>query len=410
MLLLSTGSALAQPAVAKRDRCVKPLPFKSTEVNVVFMPYQSNVDSHAAEQVSQLMQAEALFSLSRLDRVGVIQEVPSAYDVSRTCNAQAVTERFLAARATNDTSGDGTGLLLVSGRIYEENDQIYLQTYLTMIRGGQRESWSAKIYDLEWSAHLPYVSVAFAPRAISQNELAQLASVYRHQAVYDAPSGREISPLHKFGRHGYRVLKTKGDWMEIKHFVSHRRAWLKRGQRLREMLPELDLIDALTGYLRYRVSPTTAPIEISTWCDEALQRFLRAPAGDGRSLAAVLGDAAVGMMFMLDPRVVNKRRALELFEDAVRRAPFSSDARALEAMAEILIAYSGQSQFHARSIEQKLIDAATVDPTEQRAAANLQSFYRLLQSHRMPAGSNENERIPDDEAAEKLRQFAASMP
>jgi hypothetical protein len=296
-----------------------------------------------AHRLSYLMQLDVLAN----DSYGSIASILLREDRSDSCRAGVVQNRLLKSGALHP----GQAVAIVWGRVYREGDEVLVQTYLRFLRvdadgrdfADERFAVVLSDPELRLEGSLPTQSIAFAPRRLSAERLDRIDADWREAArLYDRPdasgSARELPPPEE--RFAYFVREMTPDgWLGIELSMGAGRGWLKAdpevGRSLRELLPELDFVEGVIGYLSYRqaLDGRGFPGPPAPWMLERIERrFARFidPPGEASALALTLLGALQAFT-----RPDQAAAGLESLRGALRQQPEDGKLRNLVAMAEL---------------------------------------------------------------------------
>ncbi len=197
----------------------------------------------------------------------------------------------------------------------------------------------------------------------------------------DAPS----EPLPVTGREPvtFGVDRVEGDWLQVSGASIGTGKWLKarvdpREWPLRRRMPELDFLDALAGYLQYRVAadgPGRRMEAIPHWVEESLTRY-RESSGEGRaaSVPEALGKILLGNLQML---AGHPEAAEPLYRQAAVLLPGSADARSLGALARLAQIRDADLARDAGSLEGIWLEAQALEPANLDVLGDLATLYGL---------------------------------
>src|SRR5690606_30196973 len=181
-------------------------------------------------------------------------------DASDSCRAGEVQDRLLGSGALQP----GQAVAIVWGRIYREDDDVLVQTYLRFQRVDPQvlryadERFAIALPDppVRLEGMLPTQSIAFAPRRLSAERLDQIDADWRAAArLYDRPdagaSARALPPPDE--RFAYFVREMTDDgWLGIELSLGAGRGRVKAdpeaSRSLPELLPALDLVAGESGH------------------------------------------------------------------------------------------------------------------------------------------------------------------
>ncbi len=355
-----------------------------------FEPSAADADPRLVEtarRLSYLMQLDVLAN----DSYGSIASILLQEERSDSCRAGVVQNRLLESGALRP----GQAVALVWGRVYREGDEVLVQTYLRFLRidpderrfADERFAVILSDPQLRLEGSLPTQSIAFAPRRLSAERLDRIDADWRQAArLYDQPdasgSARELPPPEE--RFAYFVREMTPDgWLGIELSQGAGHGWLKAdpevGRSLRELLPELNFVEGVIGYLSYRQAADGRgfPGPPARWMLERIERgFARfiEPPGDASALALTLLGA---LQAFTTPD--EAAAGLELLREALRQQPEDGKLRNLVAMAELRQCCAGDGAGPAlKQVPQMLLAGLAVDPNNTEVLTNLQATYAWL--------------------------------
>jgi hypothetical protein len=185
-------AAIPSRAITPGGSCGQPFLFPQASVNIVILPYQrisvdSNFLSATGDRLSVLVEIQAFYSAMKFGGAGVVRLVQAGQDAQ--CDEDDVFLKLLG-RAPGALSGktlrSGNAVVLVWGRLYEEGDDVYAQTYIRFLRFPGNEEFRLDFGDLELSGRLPSQVFALAPRHLSQHDLVSIHGQFSNSAVLRA--------------------------------------------------------------------------------------------------------------------------------------------------------------------------------------------------------------------------------
>jgi hypothetical protein len=422
---LLLAAALFVPIVARSGAiapCEHPMVFDRAAVNAVILPYRYTGDkrhqmlSEAGQQLSRLLQLETLFALVKYGSVGAVelQGEPGGCQVDRILDQ-------LTQGSGQGRLRPGHGLILLWGRIYEEGSDIYLQSYLKFLRGQTAEEFRFPLgAGEEFLARLPAQGFAFPPRRLSQEDLKQITTRFADSAVIRAQpdlnaSGESLAAWPAWKPFAYWVTEVRRDWMHIQAQDQSGSGWVRarldpKAWPLRQKLPELTLLDALAGYLRFQVGKDVAEVKPAPEAAlgqmrETLALYLSQTEGQSEALPQAVGLAAEGIVRLCSGGEGAVQQAAAQFTRARNLVPQNAEARNLAVLGQWLLERQG-SEVSGGSLVQGLLDAVAVAPSNPQTLANLETLYRQFQL--TPAQSP----FPEAELAKRLttlRQIRAAQ-
>jgi len=405
-----TGLApLAAQAGAARP-CKSPAVFQGAAVNSFVLPYRYVGSKHPAEmelasrQIAALAHLELLFSMLKYGAVGGTDLLA---EPGEDCNPKEVIERVSNGRGPGVLLA-GQTLVVVWGRLFEEGEQLYVQSYVRFLRQGDRSAVPETIsielagagIDMPLRAALPTQSLAFPPRRISKSDLASVAAEFRKSmTVRPSPSlevpGQSIDfePARSFPYYVTKTVRTKteGDWMWIQPMTDGPAGWVRArtGDRpaewsLQRWLPELAYVDAVHGFMRLRarggegVGADTVP-RVRAWIDAGFARFESAVRAEDGPAAYGLARAVRGFAtWQGQPDAAGRAAAARLFAEARTYMPDYAAARNLAAVTRPLAAELKLDAETLDKMHRELLGAIALDPRDAFVLGNLDRLYRTM--------------------------------
>jgi hypothetical protein len=408
--LLSALAPRAALAGAARP-CSEPAVFQGAAVNSFVLPYRYVGNRRTAElemasrQISALVHLDLLFSMLKYGAVGGTDLLAEG---GRTCDVDDVIAQV--------TLGGGPGALLtgrtlvvVWGRLYEEGDQLYLQSYARFLRQGDQRPAPETIavqltgdgVELPLRAALPAQSIAFPPRRISKADLAQVAVEFRKAMVVRSNTSSELpgqsidfEPGRSFPYYVTKTARTKEgnqtvDWMWIEPMTDGPKGWVRarvgdtaEKWSLQRWLPELAYVDALHGFMRLRARGAGGldgerVQRIRAWIDAGFARFEGAVRVNEGPSAYGLARAVRGFVtWDLQPK--ERAAAAALFAEARALMPQYAAARNLAAVTRPLAGDAPLDKAALDRLHRELVGAIALDPRDAFALGNLDQLYRTL--------------------------------
>jgi hypothetical protein len=457
LLSVAAGPWSQARAAAGGIPCDDPLLFSHSDVNIGVLPftteapnpdftYRSNTyisglqgRNKTATQLARVIQLDTLYSLRYPAGMGVVhfQGPPEA------CQSDVVVTRILAASEGRGLN-DGKGLVTFWGRFLAVGDALYAQSFMSFFRRGIGEVVELRLgkgaEELRLSSRLSRRAVTFSARLLAEEDLQAVeqgfdrASIIWADRVGDEESGR----LPQDPDEGFAFSVTDVDSvtgrMHIQpyKFVSAPSGWIEarvdpEAWPLRAKLPELSFLNAVAGYLGFRVVERERPGP--NWAGQWPRRLVRArdravvafrdyrrhavPALtlDSLPLAALTargGDrgassgipaaerAALGwshgltaamdlILSTLEPigaerRAVAASDAKREIERAVAFVPNDPDLLNLAALIEVRECCFDGNLSAAKTADGYLRSALAVDPGHRDSIRNLAQLYKVLEA------------------------------
>lgn len=425
----------ATPARAMQMRpCSDPTVFEGAALNLVVMPYRVDLPAGAAasaelraasRQIAALVHLELLTAMLKYGAIGATDLQAEGGSI---CDVDEVFEQITRPVGAPGRLRAGQAVALVWGRLFEQQGELYVQSYLRFARqsadGPQAERIEVAIGEavggaigeapgagLVLRAALPTQALAFAPRRISREELARVDREFRAALVLrDRPEaalpGSSIvaAPGQSFA---YWVTDSRrgadGEWLYLKSMRAGPGGWIRaRGDEgrdrwsLQRWLPELAFVDAVNGYLRLRGTGLTATerARIAGDIDAALADYQRAVPAELAPTVWGLGHAIRGQLAWGQGLRVEAARE---FARARELLPAYAGARNLAVVTVPLDGALDRERVH--QLSQGLMAALALAPRDELVRANLRELHALCL--RKPEWSPWN--------AEQLRQRGAVM-
>lgn len=396
-------------AGANNVPCADPFVFRDAAVNVVVLPYHTTVSGtpeRTGEGLATLVQLELLRAIAPFGSVGAVQ----LQGPREECQPDRVLTRVLPRMIA------GHGLVLVWGRVFEQDGAIYVQTYCRFLRKGVDERVDVAIGGETFVGRPSAPAFAYDPRRITHDELAGVERGFTSATrVFDRPGDAAAAQtLPSLRPVSYAVTEIQGDWMRIQPDRGGPAGWIKaRGARedwaLERLMPELTVIEAVVGYLRYRVAQAATGAD-----DRVMQAALRAfksysdrqptssasasvpgaaqpSAQTGAALSEAVQWQLRGVLVLAQPDASRDAlvSARNWFARAVALVPWSADAHNLEVMARLVLAHRyREAGLDLASAPAVLLNALGAEPENALVLANLERMYTLLLGDAMT-------RVPD---------------
>lgn len=265
--------------------CFEPFVFSHSDVNIVVVPYTlrgpdkrynygqntfGRGSDSLAGRLSQVMQLDALFSLRYPAGMAAVYLQGEAEE----CAADKVLARILDAGEGN-TIAPGKGLVLLWGRFFELGDEIYVQSYVRFFRRGRQERLALDLGgggSLGLEAFLPGPTIAFAPRLVTSADLAAIGRAFAEATVIwsESSGGNQIGELGIGPEETFAYIVDAVDDASGRMHIRPQRGsrgvkgWVKARTDpaqwpLRRVLPELNLVKALAGFLAFQIVEDSRP-------------------------------------------------------------------------------------------------------------------------------------------------------
>ena len=394
--------------------CATPSVFAGAAVNVVVLPYSMPASLRGSgavgAQLGALVQLETVLSIAKFGSIGVTQLVGDARD---ECTPEIVLDKLLGRQSgARETMRQGSGLILIWGRIFESGPDLYLQSFIRFLRPGTPESVEVAVRDQTLKGTLSTQAFACAPRKIAIRDIEDVQRQFRTARLLHAQPNAS-SPAVKIpetsGPLAFWVTDLRGDWVQIEPMdrgsnKKFDRGWLQvraadTQWSLRAKMPELYFVEGVAGYLMARVRSNSQTIVDASLqgADTAIARYTDAwganavlgadAAAGGTPLAVAVPRQVRGFVALLRGRGTDAGRGTDTtfaeartqFERAAALAPHSSDARNLVTITQVAQAYRSPA---ADQPPRRFIDEVRgllgKDPNNATLLANLGALYDLV--------------------------------
>jgi hypothetical protein len=300
----------------------------------------------------------------------------------------------------------------VDQRVYREKNQILLQTYFRFLRVDaaklvqpERVKFAPPNGQPTFSEFLPGQVVAFPPRRLMTTDLDTIergfaeGSLLYSEPRADSP-GRRL-PLTSETAVPFLVTEAlSGGWMRIDARLFGRSdlsGWLHADPavsgRLRSLLPELEFLEGVVGYLSYlqasdgRILQRDATPGIVRQADDAFARYLKGARGvDDRGEAMPLTQTLRAAMVLTDSARANA--VLADFIATVQRSLPDSRVRGLLGINRLAACCQQAAQNKRLRSAADVVglsgalndfqSALAIDPGNAAAVANLDAIYAML--------------------------------
>lgn len=431
--VLSCGAHSAL-AMAVHSDCTAPFVFSDADVNVVVLPYRSAAESF--EPLGQIGQQFAL--LAKLDvfshvldygSVGAVQmEVPVHVDNMAGCEPELVMRQVLGqAPGAMKQIAKGHGIVFVWGILYEEQDDIIVQTYARYLRRDTPEILHLKAGKLDFLAKPNTSTIAFSPRLIKKDTIAAMQAAYS-QADFVRTAPRDDAPGEPLPRQvekcfgcgegtptAFLVLEKKGDWIRVRWRdpvkAALRDGWIHAretvsGQSLDQILPELSFTEGVVGYLRQRIAESRhepLPNALTALSERQFQTFLENNDSEQAPQASSVAHQLIGTLEMLKGDRESLAHSQSEFVTASRAAPSDMNGVTLAAISQVAADWgSDHALSNQRRLETQLTAAGTLSDDSTAGIGNLRNFYELL---KISLANGAPEEIPAAEINQRLQEI-----
>lgn len=409
LMMLTLSSAQAGGVVA----CNAPFIFERAAANVVpleFLATQGDNDTEDRERLDRLQAtAQRLAWLLKLDTwhqptYGSLGAVALMF-LGEKCKPDEVVQALLRGSSAPPMRA-GQVLVMLSGKIFIENETVFLQSRILAFRRSDTDLQgepNSRTYALNETllattedvpslqASLPVLDVTFEPRALTFDELALIdmqfmtANKVYSEASEDSPATElSFDPEQPIA---FSVsVSDDGQWLHVEDFFGNISGFIRANPEssvfLHEKMPELDFLNGVLGYLRIRQTNTGAgdfprpPETAPGTALERLQRFLARSdpkvEGHAQAVATAISAAIEGEVSG------NWQQARTLLAQAVERDPYESRLRNLLGVVNARLCCTGGSGGEYTDPAVDFTDSLSLDPDNTQALLNLDAFLDLL--------------------------------
>ena len=456
-LLFLMSTHLAQAGMAHLD-CRFPMVFGGAAVNVVVLPYTYAGDSHSltdtGKRLSLLVKLDVLSHILEYGSVGAVQmEMPEGVRTDDpSCLPETVLPVLLGTRPANlalsgmfadnrdaqNAIQPGHGIVLVWGLLYEDGDDIFVQTYAQFLRRDIDETFTFHAGGSSFSATLSSQRFAFTPQKFTRSELQQIEISYgKADYVRDQPNdnahgdrlpmlvarcagqGCDDSAVHA----GFYVMEKRGEWIRIQYMdpIQDRRkvGWIHSagglsGTPLDNILPELKFIEGCAGYLRLRVADAEQapqPEGAQALAEDQLNAFVQSNESQTADITNAVAVQLAGAVNYLtgSNHIESLVKAADYFERARTMIPYDPNAITLAVGAQMTEEWRQNGRCVRTAQKSERLANATALSSNKAALANLTNFYTMLLKN--PESSPASENLSKEaiiEGSEALKSLVVS--
>lgn len=420
---LGRGGALEVP-------CDRPFTSSLAAVNIVVLPYefppQLAQRSRAANLLSVLVQRQVSQSVAR-HGINSMFAVHLVRPRNGECEVDTVRDQLLGrSPGAQYVVAPGKALVLVWGRLFRSNDELFVQTFVQFVRRGVPEEVAVEIEGQIVSGELSGQGFAGLQRNVTRKDLKEVERLSREVfTIYERPAddAPHAAKTLRGRRFHYTVAEMKQGWLRVESAAPPRRertttvtlsqdvhlvGWIKATPQaedgpLRRLIPEVGLLEAIASYLAIRVETAEgAPMKTMPRPGEerrraavrSLEEYGQATFKNLDGSNEVSGTSGhefataipLQMAGILELESIHSGstgsegvgKAFAWFSRAASLLPADANARNLFVVAGLKLATIGSPfGLTPKRAESVLLDAIALDPTNAQAPQNLASLYQL---------------------------------
>jgi hypothetical protein len=416
-----------------QEPCDRPRVFEGAALSSLVLPYryvgaQSTPElERASREISGLVHFEVLFGFFKYGAVGGTNLVAAPRAV---CDVDEVV-RIVSQSGGQGTLRPGQTVVVTWGRLFEQGDQLHVQTFVRFFKQGAgrplRESIDVRLSGdgsvLDLIGTLSTQAIAFPPRRISRQDLTRVANEFKNAMVVRPEKdlgipGKSIdfAPDKRFP---YGITRTDGDWMWIQPLAGGPAGWVRarvgdagaNAWSLQRWLPELAYIDAVGAFMRLRAGSgaidPAARTRFSAAMEARLSQFESTVPATDAAAAHGLANAMRGFVLWQQGPGPQRTEAARRFAQAVALMPEYAAARNLAAITRPLLAEGTVDARSMARLGRNLTGALALDPADRIVLDNIERVYELY------AARSEWSPHPSDQVQDRLavvRETRARLP
>lgn len=375
--------------------CSDPVVFSGAAVNALVLPWRAQSGpptlQAASRQLSALAHLQLLMGMLKFGSIGVVDLVAEPQQV---CDVDQVLARVSRYGVASGRLKPGQGVMVLWGRLFEQDGELFLQSYLRFGRQG-RDGLEPELLAVPLQAGderlalkvaLPAQALSFAPRRIRLDDLARIDAAFR-AALRVRPQPDLAVPGVEIGSSAresfpYWVAEARGDWLRLAPMRAGLPAGWVRARTGEDMpegalsrwLPELDFAEGVAGWLRLRAGgvPAAQRQPMADAVLAALARYERAVPAD---LAPAAWGVAAGLRGQMAWSGEQREAASQQFTQAAERLPAAAAAR--QTAAVMAASRSPLDAKSAKALADELLAVLALDPGDPLVRDNLLALYAL---------------------------------
>jgi len=406
-LIAALTFGVTPPALAAIPNvpCLHPVVFPDADVNVVVLPYSYAPGTIGANptlvrRLTGLVQFETLLSIARYGNVGVVQLIG---DPQAECTPDTVLGKLTGKiNGGSARARSGKGLVLLWGRIYTAEEQLYVQSYVRFARLNIPETVEVAVGTAHLLASASSQSFAFPPQQFTLTDFDVISRQYVEMLrVRRTIEGPDIGSIPEDAI-AYAVSEISGDWLRLVPFGGQGpTGWIRarnatEAGTLRSHMPEMAFIEGVSGFLAYRVRrdanvrPDTSTLIAA---EGAMREYLRRIEGErveaiseSTPLARLVPYELLAMAAFL--KGAGHDVALDGLATAIGDGPYDAAAVNMDVAFRVYVwSTSRDSSEDLKAQSSRLLAAAGSEPDNRILLGNLASLYALLLGPQPPGTS-----------------------
>ncbi|MCP4546374.1 MAG: hypothetical protein GY835_07905 [bacterium] len=393
----------------------EPSVFPGARVNTVVMPYvfaggSELLDSGTGGELSLLVHFDTLFSMMKYRSIGGVRLVGDPNDPI-TREPDRILDMLLGREyGAREQMRPGHGLVLIWGRIYEEGQRIYIQSYLRFLRRERREDLRLTIAGHEFEGWLPSRGVAFPPRELTRRQLDGIPQAFGESLALRSERDETLTgmplPLDVGRQSAYWIVGARDGWLELSSQDNDLGGWVRATTELgtlplQQIMPELVFADGVVGYLAARrcaeegdLAGAARAARLGAAAME-VYRNLEVEAGND---VEPISWALSGRMTLLAAQGAEAEAtevwtsATAQFGRAATLAPYDAALGNLALVTQLRQVYlDPNAGDNDTDLAARMLRISALEPDNVRLLTNLETLYRLIKAEGPPLGPGGSE-------------------
>lgn len=420
--------------------CDAPFIFDDSAANIVPVEYLATSADRESEDAGRLERIQATAQrmawLIKLDSwhqptYGSLGVVAHMF-FHEKCDPDDVLDGLIRGGASSPIS-PGQILVMLQGRIFIEDDQIFLQSRLRGFRRNEvpldsadalsryfaDEGLSVTLHDGAYKlrASLPPLDVTFAPRGLTaeldsiDQRFEEASIIYPERDVTERGEALRFDPDQP---QAFTVeLFDGGEWLRIEDIFGGVSGFIRADPTapatLHTGLPELEFLNGLLGFLRVSQALNGAdylppPGSASRGARASLARFVASERTAEDVEARALASALSGVLAAFGNDWVEARGR---FMAAATAAPYRGAYRNLLGLADAMLCCSGVPRAGFTDPTRAFADSLSLAPDDREALLNIDAFLAFLSETAEPPVGIDTSRLMERRAV--VRRVVSSF-